>query len=319
MTDTITQARTPAAPARPEGFAVLMSVYRGDDPEQFRRAVRSATVDQVLPPDQLVLVQDGPVPAALAAVVDGLERGGPDSCAGTVPTTVVRQAKNRGLAKSLEAGLAACRYDIVARADADDINLPERFSIQVPLVRDGLDLVGSAITEFEDEDQPPGLTRRLPTEAGQIATVARFRDPFNHPSVVYRRSAVERAGGYRHLDLMEDYWLFARMIASGARVANVSRSLVLYRVGDGAYARRGGLRLLRSELRLQRRLHGIGFTSSRDLVRNVVVRGLYRVVPESVRKPVYRTVIRRRGAGSRRGTSRRTTTDARQHSLSGAR
>ena len=64
--------------------------------------------------------------------------------------------------------------------------------------------------------------------------------------------------GYRELPLLEDYWLFARMIASGARTANLAEALVLYRIGAGSYERRGGLRLLRSELALQRRLRSRG-------------------------------------------------------------
>ncbi|GAA4421645.1 glycosyltransferase [Georgenia halophila] len=288
----------------PEKFSVLMPVYAGDDPEHFRRAVRSATLEQTLRPDQLVVVRDGPVPASLARVIDELAAGGAGSAAGPVPATVVHLAKNRGLSHALEAGLRACWHDIVARADADDINVPERFSVQVPLVRAGADLVGSAITEFEEEGGPLGLTRRLPTEPEEIAAVARFRDPFNHPSVVYRRSAVVRAGGYRNLDLMEDYWLFVRMIISGAKVANVPHSLVLYRVGGGAYSRRGGLRLLRSEWHLQRYLHRERFIGGRRLARNLLVRGVYRLVPEAVRKPVYRSVIKHRGEGPRRPVHR---------------
>ena len=60
---------------------------------------------------------------------------------------------------------------------------------------------------------------------------------------------------------MEDYWLFARMIDAGARVANVAEPLVKYRVGAGAYARRGGWQLLRSEWQLQRHFRSVGFTT----------------------------------------------------------
>ena len=70
----------------------------------------------------------------------------------------------------------------------------------------------------------------------------RFRDPFNHPTVVYRRSAVLAAGGYTDMALMEDYLLFARMVDGRRRPANLAEPLVYYRVGAGAYARRGGPR-----------------------------------------------------------------------------
>ncbi|MEJ7743348.1 MAG: hypothetical protein WKF73_12855 [Nocardioidaceae bacterium] len=94
---------------------------------------------------------------------------------------------------------------------------------------------------------------------------------------------------------MEDYLLFAKMIDRGATVANVAEPLVLYRVGAGAYARRGGVELLKSEWRLQRHLRGLGFTSRGQFARNLVVRGSYRLVPEPVRKAAYRRIIARKG------------------------
>ncbi|MHB1063500.1 MAG: glycosyltransferase [Georgenia sp.] len=274
----------------PERFSVLLPVYRGDSATFFHRAVRSATVEQERRPDELVIVRDGPVGPELAEVLGAL-REGTASPAGDVPVRLVELEENRGLAAALERGLGACSYEIIARADADDISLPPRFAVQIPLVEAGLDLLGSAITEFVDDERELGMSRVLPTSAPEIAATARFRDPFNHPSVVYRRSAVERAGGYRHVDLLEDYWLFARMIATGARVGNVPDTLVLYRIGAGAYRRRGGLRLLRAELELQWRFRTSGFTSTAQFLRNVLVRGVYRLVPEPVRKIAYRQMV----------------------------
>ena len=105
-----------------------------------------------------------------------------------------------------------------------------------------------------------------PVDPDEIVRYARFHQPFNHPTVVYRRSVVQAAGGYRHLSLMEDYLLFARMIDEGATVGNVEEPLVLYRVGAGAYGRRGGVALLKSEWALQRKLRVMGFTTP-DAVR----------------------------------------------------
>jgi hypothetical protein len=125
--------------------------------------------------------------------------------------------------------------------------------------------------------------------------VIRFRDPFNHPTVVYRKSAVLAAGGYTDMALMEDYLLFTRMLDTGARPANIADPLVYYRIGAGAYARRGGKALLRSELALQRRFRELGITNRRQYLRNVVIRGGYRLVPESLRKTAYRALIANRG------------------------
>ncbi|WP_083259571.1 glycosyltransferase [Cellulosimicrobium cellulans] len=272
-------------------FSLLLPVYHGDDAAHLRRAFTSATSEQLLAPDEVVIVQDGPVGPALDAVLREIE-------AASANVTVLRLDRNVGLALALEAGLARCSHEIVARTDADDICRPERFARQVPLLADGFDIVGTAIQEFASEDEP-GLVRVPPLAPEDIAAGARFHSPFNHPSVVYRRSAVEAAGGYQDLPLLEDYWLFARMIAGGARGCNVADPLLLYRVGAGAYARRGGLRLLRSEIELQRRMRGIGFTTTRQAIRNVAVRGGYRLVPEGIRKLLYRRFLSDRGGAPR--------------------
>lgn len=268
-----------------EQFSLLLPFYGGDRPEFLERAFRSAVVDQKRPPDEVVLVQDGPVSDEL--------HGMAQACQGEsdVPVQFVVLQHNNGLGPALDAGLACCRYDVVARQDADDISLPTRFAVQLPVVEEGRDLVGSGLLEIgESEDDIVGQ-RTPPTEPAQISRFARFHDPFNHPSVVYRRSAVRAVGGYQHLPLLEDYWLFVRMIAAGARVANVAEPLVLYRVGAGAFARRGGLRLLRSEVELQRRMRRLGFTSRAQRLRNVSMRGGYRLVPEATRKAAYRRVF----------------------------
>lgn len=266
------------------GFSLLMAVYAGDRPEYLERAFVSSVQEQSRRPDEVVLVQDGPVSAELEAVIGRLVAESP------VPVVHVVLEQNAGLARALERGLAACSFDVVARMDADDVSLPERFERQLALIGEGFDLVGAGIVEFVDESSPLGV-RVPPTGAENIARTARFRSPFNHPTVVFRRQAVLDAGGYVDIGPMEDYWLFGRMIFGGARVENLEESLLMYRVGDGAYARRGGLRQLRAELRLQREFRRLGFTSFGQFTRNVLVRGGYRLVPEGIRRFAYRKLI----------------------------
>ena len=267
-------------------FSVLLPVYRGDREDFLRRSLASVTVEQTLRPDEVLVVRDGPVPDELE---DVLARARTGELSGEVPVRVLELEENVGLAAALEVGLAEVAHDVVARQDADDISTPERFATQLPLIAAGYDLVGSAIQEFDDEADTDGVIRRQPSDPGQIRRALALRDPFNHPSVVYRAAAVRAVGGYQTLDLMEDYWLFARMIHDGARATNVPQALVRYRVGAGAYARRGGMRLLRSELDLQSRMRRAGIITASQYARNLAVRASYRLVPTAVRQAAYRT------------------------------
>jgi glycosyltransferase involved in cell wall biosynthesis len=271
----------------PPLFSLLMPVYHGDDARFLLRAFHSSVTEQTVKPSEVVLVQDGPVSASLVSAIAELDRTSP------VRLKIVILPENRGLSEALTAGLAECTYDIVARMDADDISEPRRFEIQLGLINEGYELVGSGLHEFTESTsgEQLGIRRTPPTDPDEIARFARFHDPFNHPTVVYRKEAVERAGGYAPMGMMEDYWLFARMLASGVRAINSPEPLVRYRVSSGAYGRRGGMKLLRSEWLLQRAFLRSGFTTRRQFVRNVLIRGAYRIVPVSIRQRAYRTMI----------------------------
>jgi glycosyltransferase involved in cell wall biosynthesis len=290
----LASARTAPHTDGRQPFTLLVSTYAGDDPSFLREAVLSSTTAQTRPPDEVVLVQDGPVPDELAAEIKHLADALP------MPVRHLELPANVGLGPALDAGLAASSHEIVARMDADDVSLPDRFEKQVALIEAGAEIVGSGLLEFGESVDDVVGRRTPPTDPDVIRRVIRFRDPFNHPTVVYRRSAVLAAGGYTDMALLEDYLLFTRMVEGGAKPANLPEPLVYYRVGAGAYARRGGTALLRSELRLQRRFRELGITSRREYLRNVAVRGGYRLVPEGVRKVAYRRLLANRTGGRRR-------------------
>src|SRR5690606_15555912 len=190
-------------------FSLLLPVYGGDDPDHFTRAFRSAVHDQLLPPSEVVIVQDGPVGDELADRIEEVVGAAP------VTTIVHRIPRNAGLTAALTAGLGVCAHDVIARMDADDVALPDRFARQLPLIADGFDLVGTAIDEFvvTEAGGERVVGRRVPPlDQASIRRSLPFRDPFHHPTVVMRREVVEAVGGYQQMGLMEDYWLFARMV-----------------------------------------------------------------------------------------------------------
>jgi glycosyltransferase involved in cell wall biosynthesis len=267
-----------------EPFTLLLSVWDGDQPEHLLQAFCSAVDEQRLRPAQVVIVRDGPVRDELDACLADLHKTSP------VPVTLVPLESNRGLGPALDAGMAASQFDVIARMDADDVAMAHRFEVQIPLIAEA-DIVGAGLLEFVDDIENVVGQRVPPTDPEQIQRYARMHDPFNHPTVVYRRQAVQAAGGYGDLPLMEDYALFARMLQNGARAVNVAEPLVYYRVGATAFKRRGGADLLRSELRLQREFRRQRFTTPAEYARNVMVRGGYRLIPWWARRAVYKPMV----------------------------
>ncbi|MFV0435287.1 MAG: glycosyltransferase [Leucobacter sp.] len=266
-------------------FSLLLPAYAGDDPAFLRLAYESSVDRQTLRPAEAVIVQDGPVPEALAAELARIEREG------AIPTRIVRLPENRGLTEALNAGLDACTHPVVARMDADDVSAPERFERQWELIEQGYDLVGTGMAEFESDPERPVATRVPPQGSQRIRDHARTHNPFNHPTMMYRVAALDRVGRYQPFGKMEDYWLGVRLIDSGARVENIAEPLVLYRVGSGAFARRGGWSEARTEWRLQRELLRMGFVTRGQYLRNVVMKGAYRLMPAGVKRVLFRGFV----------------------------
>ena len=277
-------------------FTVLMPLWRGDRPDRLELALRTATQDQQLPPDLLILTIDGPLPAELETVVEQVEAGAYG------PARVLRHDAHRGVASALQDGLESSPHDLIARADADDICRPERFALQIPRMdAEGLDLLGSSMREFSDRVAPgTGPLRTRPLTHEEIVRYLPHHSPFHHPSVVLRRSVALAVGGYRDLDLLEDYWLWERMMLGGARMGNLPEVLVDYRVDEALFARRGGWRLFSSDVRLQRRMLLDRVTTPGGFLRNLAVRATYRFAPGWARRIGYRRFVERsdRSAGA---------------------
>ncbi len=272
------------APAQAD-FSLLLPVYAGDDAGFLRLAFESSVDRQTLRPAEAVIVQDGPVPDALAAELQRIEAESP------IPVRLVCLPENRGLTEALNCGLDACGYPVVARMDADDVSRPQRFERQWDLLQGGYDLVGTGMEEFDADPDRPSALRTPPVGAQRIRDHARTHNPFNHPTMMYRVEALDRVGRYQAFGKMEDYWLGIRIIDSGARVENIAEPLLAYRVGAGAFARRGGWSEARTEWRLQRELLRMGFVTPAQYVRNVVMKGVYRLLPAGVKRVLFRGLI----------------------------
>lgn len=267
-------------------FSVLMSLYARERPEYLRQCLASLAA-QTLPPNEIVLVCDGRLPENLEAIATGFS--------GSLPIKIVRLPENVGLGRALNAGLPECAHEWVCRMDTDDICHPERFARQLAFVaaHPQIDLCGGQIDEFTHSPVDSARSRHVPTEHEAIVRFAKSRNPVNHMTVCYRKSAVLSAGNYRHAPLYEDYDLWVRMLLKGCRFANLPEVLVYARSGDEMYRRRGGLTYARNELAMQWRFFRAGFLSAPQWAKNVLLRLPVRLLPNRVRQWVYRSLLRK--------------------------
>lgn len=271
-------------------YSVLMSVYRNDKAEYLDAAVASMSAQTVAPHDYVV-VCDGPLTPELDACLEGWQRrlGG--------ALNVVRLAENHGLGYALNAGLPECGRGVVARMDADDISRPERCEVLLAkMASEGLDLVGGAIEEFDQEPGDMGAVRMPPLSKKEIDMWLKRRNPFNHVSVVFDRHVVDQAGGYEPFPWMEDYWLWARMIAKGCRCANVPDVVVDVRTGEGMYVRRSNVAYLKSQVRFFSELRKLGLVGRGGQAKAVAERAAATLLPTGLVKLAYNKLLRQRRA-----------------------
>ncbi|NGM69085.1 glycosyltransferase [Natronolimnobius sp. AArcel1] len=270
-----------------DSFSVLISVYQNDDPEHFRLALESV-FDQTVEPAEVVLVADGPLTDSLDTVIDEFKESNREQL------TVVRLQENHGLGTALRVGVEHCSHELVARMDSDDISVSDRFETQLEYLaaNPGIDVVGAHVGEFHGNPDDIHSVRSVPATASDVESMATFRSPANHPSVMFRRSSVLEAGNYRSLRSMQDYELWVRMLSQGYTIENIPAVLVKCRAGSDLYGRRGGLEYARLEVWLQREFLRMGAISPVEFIRNLATRVPIRLVPNRVRTAIYQALLR---------------------------
>lgn len=213
-------------------YSALMSVYKNDRPDYLISAIESM-LKQTIPPEQYVIVIDGPIPEELKVVIERYQKN-------EILFTVLELAENGGLANALNHGLEVCRNELVARMDADDISLPERCERELEFFAANPELVicGCNIDEFYGSPDNVKTSRIVPSTYEEIKRFMRRRQAFNHPTVMYKRSKVLECGGYLNLRRKEDFDLFSRMVNLGCYTRNLNESLYLYRVDQDNFKRR---------------------------------------------------------------------------------
>lgn len=276
---------TPVDQGFPGGFTVLMAVCGKDDPKLFTKALASV-FDSELQPDQMVLVVDGPIQVALDHQVMTAESDH--------AVEIIRLTRNEGLARALNAGLPRIRTEWIVRADADDYNLPQRFTRLAELIRSEpkLDLAGSAVLELERDGTPVAI-RETPSQHDDILRFMKRRNPFNHMTIACRRALVECCGGYPEIYHREDYALWAKMVKAGARCANLPEVLVHATTGKDLYRRRGGLRHVLAERDIQNLMVQLGLKSPLQGLIDGIARASVFIAPVFLRKLIYEKVLRR--------------------------
>lgn len=264
-------------------FSVLLSLYQNERPEFFEECLQSVA-DQSWPPAEVVVVLDGPIGAELQSVIDRWRE--------RLPLVVLPLPQQEGLGRALAHGLQHCRHELVVRVDTDDINQPWRFERQVGFMARNpqIAVCGSCMWEVEPGTLQLLARKVVPESDASIRSMLPYRNPFNHPTVVLRRSCVLQAGNYRHCPQAEDHDLWLRLLAQGGKGWNLQDDLVLARAGTRMLRRRRGWNYVKTEYRLYRLKRQLRVLGPLTAVLVFIARALPRLLPVSLLQLLYRVL-----------------------------
>lgn len=269
-----------------EKYSVLMSVYKNDNPDWTEIAINSM-LNQSIKPDEIVLIIDGEISQSLRERINELQSK-------NKILKVYENETNLGLGLTLEKGLTLCSNEIVARMDSDDYSMPNRIEKELGLMQEkNLDLVGCQVEEFIDNIENVVTIHNVPIGEENIKKYAKQRNPFCHPSVVFKKSKVLECGNYKDMKLCEDYYLWIRMLQNKCKTDNHPDCLLKMRVSSNLYARRGGYKYFKSQKQLFKYMKKTKFIGTFTYLKILATRFVVQVLmPNILRQKFYEKKLR---------------------------
>ena len=261
-------------------LSVLMSLYHAESPLYLDECLASLS-SQTIKAEEVVLVIDGPISNALQAVVD--------KWIDPLNIHILPLKENVGLGSALNVGIKKCRNKLVARMDTDDICLPNRFEEQLKLfsANKNLAICGTSAEEVDPKSLLHISFRITPLSNIDIIKRLPYENPFNHPTVMFKKDAAISAGGYQDLPWMEDWYLWIRILSAGYEGGNIPQNLVKMRSGKDMISRRSGLEYVKSEWKITKIKKHYHLAASPKLLLIFLSRSLPRLLPHAVLRKIY--------------------------------
>ncbi len=198
-------------------ISVVMSVYNGG--EYLPDSIRSI-LNQTYKNFEFIIINDGSTDKSLEVI---------EKYKSQDKRIVLITRENKGLVASLNEGIEKARGRYIARMDADDISMPERFEKQIDFIeKENIDICGSDTQGFNEYEELS--IRRYPESDQDIKFTLMFRSPFSHPSVLIKRIVFKTLRYREDFKCAEDYRLWADLALNDYKMGNISRVLLKYRV-----------------------------------------------------------------------------------------
>ena len=270
-----------------DNYSVLTTVYKNDNPDYFKQSIDSMLCQTVVTNDY-VIVADGPLSQELDDVISSYSEK-------YNIFHIVRLAENSGLGIALRTGLTECKNELIARLDADDISLPNRCELQLNAFESDpeLAIIGSDMYEFDETPEVIKDIKRMPSTTKQIYNYGKRRNPFNHSTVMYKKSVVLAVGNYSTMRRSQDIELWSKIIFQGYKTKNINEPLIYFRT-DGAQRirRKRKWSNVKSDLKIFKQNYKMGYASFFDYIYVCVYQTAFYLMPEKLAGKLYMLLFR---------------------------
>jgi glycosyltransferase involved in cell wall biosynthesis len=238
-------------------ISVVLPVYNAE--KHLKEAIESI-LTQTYKIFELIIINDGSTDNSLAIIkkYEKLDK-----------RIIIINRKNKGLIVSLNDGLKKAKGKYIARMDADDISLPQRFEEQIYLMEnEGLDICGGHYLLINDDGETNGLNL-TPISHNMCFLSLVSKVPFAHPTVMIRKEFLEHnclLYGQTEFRIAEDLDLWMRMIKMGAKFSNVNSILFKYRIINDSLSKVNKIGLAKDTKKMQHKF----FENNKNILVNIL-------------------------------------------------
>lgn len=257
-------------------FSALLPIGPSVDIELFQKKVWQSIVNQTLQPNEIIIIFDGIESLKKEKLINIIKE--------FKNTQIFELPKQIYLADVLNIGLSKCKYDFIARVDADDINLPNRFKIQIEKIqKDKIDILGSSMKFLIGK-------KKIKIKSNSLG-LYKFFNPLNHPTVIFNKKKILSINGYPRFQRFEDYALWCKCIKNQFNISNISEPLVYTYADSDFFKRRSGWNYFLLEIKFQTFMYKENHIGLLIFIFNIFTRPLLSLMGNFIKPLIFKYIF----------------------------
>lgn len=260
-------------------YSVILPVCNKDNSMWLKKTIESV-LNQTYKTNDFIIITDGKINNSLLKTIKKYKK--------------IRLIENEkiGLSRALNKGIKESKNSWIARIDADDYWSKDKIEKQLLYIENHKDtvLIGTNMQEFFGKNNLKKTN--MPIFPEQIIKYSKYRNPFRHSSVIFKKEVVVKLGMYDDIKYFEDYDLWFKIIKD-YKTYNLEEPLTFFRVDNNLYKRRGGIEYLKHMISFERKQLKQKNINISSFIIIIIIHGSVCLMSNRIRKITYERLLRR--------------------------